>query len=326
MTGPFGVPANWPMSAELAIKMLDEERSNLKSSESIVEKMRQNMLLTNRFLAGNLRKILASKKDEFRDGIEPIAHILPPDVQRELHFRVCMAAKGGEREVLTSLLRFSVDLDRSDMFGTPLHYAAAFARIEAMHILLDKGAYPGALSPHNETPLHLATKRDSPPCAELLIQFGAPVNAADFAGRAAVHVAAEGGLAAVLETLLLGGADCNRRTRLGLAPLHLAVLGDHPRAVESLCRDGAADPNAGCSRTVDIGDEGGGGGGGGRRRRGPFVRAVEGDTAAHFAARKARPFADTDPDTPPGPLGCTRERTATSARAGAAPRLGPTTR
>ena len=285
MSGPYKVPENWPLSAELAIKMLDDERSNLKA-DNVVEKMRQNMLVTNRFLAGNLRKILGAKKAVFRDGLEPIAHILPPDVQREFHFRVCTAAKGGERDVLNSLLRFAVDLDRSDMFGTPLHYAAAFGRLEAMHLLLNKGAYPGALNPNGETPLHLATKRDTSICAELLIQFGAPVNAADSAGRCAAHIAAASGLDRVLEVLLLGGADCDRRTWHGLTPLHLAVLGGHAAVVETLCRDGGADPNAGCARTLNVGEED-------PAASRPFIRAVKGDTPAHFAAKKvrAKPYA-----------------------------------
>ena len=280
ISGPFGVPANWPMSAELAMKMLDEERSNLKKSDSVVEKLRQNMLVTNRFLAGNIRKILGEKKDAFRDGIDPIAHILPPDAQRELHHRVCMAAKNGEKDILVSLLRFSVDLDRSDMFGTPLHYAAAFGRLEAIQLLLEKGSYPGALNPQNQTPLHLSTKRNSPVCSELLLQFGAPVNAADFSDRCAVHIAAAHGFTQVLDVLILAGADCNRRTGLGLTPLHLAVLGRHPAVIEALCRDGGADPAVGCSRTVEIGDSDE------DTAERPHVRAVQGDTPAHFAARK----------------------------------------
>ena len=40
------------------------------------------------------------------------------------------------------LLRFDIDLDYSDPFGTPLHYAAFFGQLQAAHILLDKGAFP----------------------------------------------------------------------------------------------------------------------------------------------------------------------------------------
>jgi hypothetical protein len=87
-------------------------------------------------------------------------------------------------------------------------------------------------------------------------------------------------IAQVLDVLLIAGADCNRRTRLGLTPLHLAVLGRHPAAIETLCRDGGADPAVGCARTVEIGDSDE------DTPERPHVRAVQGDTPAHFAARK----------------------------------------
>jgi hypothetical protein len=141
--------------------------------------MRLHILLANRFISRNLRNILAQKRGPFRDRIEPISHILQAAVQREIHRRVCMAAKNGEQELLSSLLRFSVELDRSDMFGTPLHhdYAAVFARQGSIRLLLDKGSdgsptpavEPGALNPHNEIPLHLAAMRETL-CAELLLQ------------------------------------------------------------------------------------------------------------------------------------------------------------
>ena len=86
--------------------------------------------------------------------------------------------------------------------------------------------------------------------------------------------------------LLLGGADCDRRTWHGLTPLHLAVLGGHAAVVETLCRDGGADPNAGCARTLNVGEED-------PAASRPFIRAVKGDTPAHFAAKKvrAKPYA-----------------------------------
>ena len=62
--------------------------------------------------------------------------------QRSLHSKLCKAVEKGEKEVMEMLLRFDIDLDYSDPFGTPLHYAAFFGQLQAAHILLDKGAFP----------------------------------------------------------------------------------------------------------------------------------------------------------------------------------------
>jgi hypothetical protein len=38
------------------------------------------------------------KQADFRGGIDCIAHVLPPDVQRALHAKLCNAAKKGEKD------------------------------------------------------------------------------------------------------------------------------------------------------------------------------------------------------------------------------------
>lgn len=57
---------------------------------------------------------------QFRDGLEPIVHVLPPDIQRQMHALLCKSIRTGAREEVDNILRFQIDLDYADVFGTPL--------------------------------------------------------------------------------------------------------------------------------------------------------------------------------------------------------------
>lgn len=272
-------------SAEDAIKMLVSERRGLKEKSLDQQNLlARTLLATNRLVATRLGGMVdgsaaaKGKGNQFRGGVEPIAHVLPPDVQRALHSKLCKAVKNGEKEVMSMLLRYDIDLDYADTFGTPLHYAAFFGQLQAAHTLLDRGAFPGALNYREQTPLHVACSKNAYTVADLLVRYGAPLNAMEMGGLTAMHIACTAGFMKVVDNLIMGGADCNKQNRIGWSPLHLACIGMHHKVIEKLCISGMADPNAGCGRTKNVMI--------GKGRGAYTFEAVKGDTAAHFAAKQ----------------------------------------
>ena len=265
------------------MKLLEAERRGLKQASLDKQNiLARTLLATNRLVATRLGGMVdgtAKKGEGFRGGVEPIAHVLPPEVQRALHSKLCTSTKNGEKEVMDMLLRYDVDLDYSDTFGTPLHYAAYFGQLQAASILLDKGAFPGALNYREQTPLHVAASRNAHTVVDMLVRYGAPLNAIEMGGLTAMHLAATAGFCKVIDNLIMGGADCDKQNRIGWSPLHLACMGMHHEVIEKLCISGMANTNAGCSRTKGVMM--------GKGHLAYIFPVVKGDTAGHFAARRA---------------------------------------
>jgi len=263
------------------MKMLEQERRGLKAASLDQQNLlARTLLATNRLLATKLQDTVTKKGDKgFRGGIEAIQHVLPPNVQRALHSKLCDAVKKGESQVMEMLLRFDIDLDYSDPFGTPLHYAANFGQLQAAHLLLDKGSFPGAVNYREQTPLHTAASKNAYTVVDLLVRYGAPLNAAEMGGSTAMHIACTNGFTKVVDILIMGGADCDKANRIGWSPLHLACLGMHHDVIEKLCISGMANPNSTCSATKEVLV--------GKSRYGSRFQVVKGDTPGHFATRRA---------------------------------------
>lgn len=282
----FKPQEEWWTSAEVALEMLEKERKSLTRSMStkatLPQRIGAGLVSTNRYITTKIKELVkgidVDKKAAFRDGIEEISHVLPQDTQREFHMRTCMAAKDGNLEDLQSLLRFQVDLDRTDAFGTPLHYACYYGKLQAAQMILDHGAYAGVPNMRDETPLHIAAQSTSGECIDILIHYGARVNAVTAGGWSAVHFAARDGHTQLVQKLILGGADVDLANKVGWRPLHVAAMGMHHQTMDMLLNQGMADPNSRCTHTSHLGNVG--------DADYTVFRTVAGDTPAHFAARK----------------------------------------
>jgi len=120
---------------------------------------------------------------------------------------------------------------------TPLLLAAALGNVDAVNILLRKGADPSARDNTDATALHLAVRRPSahavipfllnPPNPQQLDSISEShsslVNACDKVGRTPLHDCARLGELRLAETLIAHNADINVRDSTGLPPAYHAM-------------------------------------------------------------------------------------------------------
>lgn len=109
---------------------------------------------------------------------------------------VFAAAALGNTTALTDALRQPGAVEAFAYDGwTPLHLAAFFGRMDAVRILLDRGADLRAVSRNSmkNTPLHAATAGKHQQIARLLLEHGADPHAIDAGGYTPAKIAAENG-------------------------------------------------------------------------------------------------------------------------------------
>ncbi len=135
---------------------------------------------------------------------------------------VTNAAASGQIETLRALLDGGAPVDEPGS-ATPLYFASQSGHVDAVRLLLERGADPNALA-NIGTPLMIAARRKKTEIAKLLLEHGADPN---FAGgednRTPLHEAAYIGADDVVRLLLDHGADTDARTRFLEPPLHEAV-------------------------------------------------------------------------------------------------------
>jgi ankyrin repeat protein len=140
------------------------------------------------------------------------------------------AAALGRSADVSRLLSEGADIAQRSSDGfTSLHYAAFFAHIELVKVLLEAGADPAAVAnnPMKVQPLHSAAAARLVDAVELLLDAGAPVDATQEQGFTALHAAAHSG-DVVMGRLLLGrGADPALATDAGKTAFDLATEGQH---------------------------------------------------------------------------------------------------
>jgi len=158
------------------------------------------------------------------------------------------AAKKGDVSELNRLLEEGADVNEPGGLGAPLHWAAMNGHVDAVRLLVAKGADLGVQSSMLGTPLHAAARFDRVEAAAALLAAGADPNAGDKDDFTPLMRAIVENRVAGVEVLLSGGTDVNA---VGIAPggqdvgkgptnaLHLAIKYGKPEIVERLRELGA---------------------------------------------------------------------------------------
>jgi ankyrin repeat protein len=116
-----------------------------------------------------------------------------------------------------------LDLDEVGIHGrTPLMAAAAEGLLEAVAMLVRKGASVGASGHGNITALHEASANGEAVVARYLLSLGAKVDAESIDGVTPLMCAAAWGNTEVAQLLLESGADGTRMDRTGATATDIA--------------------------------------------------------------------------------------------------------
>jgi ankyrin repeat protein len=192
------------------------------------------------------------EKDELEIVRVLLAHGADPNMGR-LNLPLQVAAHRGSTAVVEALLRARADPNRrasyleiprrgpSRSFGdsnSPLYLAIRSAQLDAVRLLLARGADPDGTTPKGQS-LVLYTL-NMPDALEALIEAGADLEVVNAEGLSPLLIiAGQGGGVKVAEILLKAGVDVNRLGPDGKTPLHGAVWGRNVEMVKLFLSHGA---------------------------------------------------------------------------------------
>ncbi|KAI1119745.1 ankyrin repeat-containing domain protein [Nemania abortiva] len=155
------------------------------------------------------------------------------------------AAARGRCSVVRTLLAWNSEsserahLNTPDLLGfTPLHLAAKAGQIEAMELLLRRGADFDARSREKQNPLHLAV--EYPQAIELLLTAGAAVNCTDVLAQTPLHLATRMEHLESAKVLIKRGAKLDAEDIERITPLSHAIAQNDLPMVEEFF---GAEPN-----------------------------------------------------------------------------------
>jgi ankyrin repeat protein len=188
------------------------------------------------------RPDLSAKRDE--EGLSPLMQAVyrgMADVVTELRrtsseLDVFEAAAVGDTGALENAA--DVNVWSSDGF-TPLHLACFFDRMDAVRLLLDRGAALDVPARNERVaagahPLHSAVAAGAREITLMLLEAGADPNAKQHGGYTALTEAAQNGDSALAETLLEHGADPDIPLADGTTAAELARKAGKPDLAERL--------------------------------------------------------------------------------------------
>jgi ankyrin repeat protein len=154
------------------------------------------------------------------------------------------AARNGDRETLSALLRKGADVNAAEGDGsTALLWASYRDDLDSAGLLISAGTNVNACNDVGATPLWAASQNGSEAMVRRLLDAGANPNLALLAGETPLMVAARSGYPGVVEQLLNKDAKVSARGSRGQTALMWAVAQKHPEVVKLLLEHGA-DVNA----------------------------------------------------------------------------------
>lgn len=183
---------------------------------------------------------------------------LPLFYDGALDYNLMVAAQKGYDKEVERLISMGADVNAETSEGaTPLIFAVANDRLNAVKVLLNYDADPNKVTAYGQTPLLVAIKTENLmiyqglqlenigivhkylEIAEALIRAGADVNFQDKSGVTPINYSSIYGLYSFVDLLVYYGADINMKANDGTSPLMSAVWSGYPDIEDLLIRNGA---------------------------------------------------------------------------------------
>jgi ankyrin repeat protein len=151
------------------------------------------------------------------------------------------AVLSGDLPMVETLLTGMNPNKQVNAMGTLLHVAVTSKNLDAVELILKKGADINAKNKvKGETALHIAAKLNDTDIAKFLIIHGADIHSVDTLTNTPLHKAAKSGQAAMVKLLVDAGADVHAVNQGNDTALHLTVQADNGmQAAQILLAHGA---------------------------------------------------------------------------------------
>lgn len=160
-----------------------------------------------------------------------------------LNYNLALAASRGNAFEIHRLIKLGADPEAIDDNGaTPLVYAIANEKINAVRALLSYEPDLDFFTYNGDSPLHITAKYDMVDYGELLIRKGANINIRDNYGSTPLHYSSIYGYLYFTDLLLYYEADLNLRSADGTTPLLAAAWAGNAEICDILLQ-GGADPD-----------------------------------------------------------------------------------